>query len=104
MIVHPCCESITGRHQSVCALCTPTGKLKLSETQADLLLRANGPGTEEGLYIGTDNGQRIRGRGQDATAYALQRRGLAQYFATACRVLLTGEGRRLAALLAQERG
>lgn len=92
-IVHHCCRSITARHSSFCDLYTPTGRLKLSTFQADLLLRANAEDAEEGL--------RVNVNGHNGSAYALERRHLAHVrrCSDSCRVLLTDEGRRLASLL-----
>lgn len=96
-IVHHCCRSITARHLSTCALYTPTGKLKLSKTQVDILL-----GAEKNSMPG--DGLRIKGRGKDAAADSLNRRGLVELrryvgFFNGGRVHITGEGRRIAHLL-----
>ena len=96
-ITHPCCESITGRHQSTCALYTPTGKLRLNDLQVDLLLRTD-------RLMDPNTGLRIEGRALDASASALSRRSFVRLrrYHRHFHVFLTEEGRRLAQILKAE--
>ncbi|KKK59148.1 hypothetical protein LCGC14_3037300 [marine sediment metagenome] len=98
-IVHQCCESITGRHCSFCKLYTPTGILRLSVAQVDILLRAK----DQSL---PGDGMRIRGAPKWAPAMTLMRLGLVQVRSKhegGGRVYATKEGRRLALLLEEQR-
>lgn len=99
MIVHLCCESITGRHSSLCKLYTPTGQSRLNWKQVDILL-----GAKDRSLPG--DGLRIRGAAQWASSMTLMRRGLVQVRSKHegdGRVYATEEGRRLALLLKEQR-